>query len=340
MLNCNICVYGASVTEQGGNSGFFFYLKNDLQVLIGDIDINISRISFPSASFNDAGFLFIDSFLFIKPDFLILDWLSTAEFEFDEDKLISFLTRVLKKKIFPIIVDLPRQDSIVSRRWNSLQARRIAENFNIGYLDITGYCADKGLDIFQITRDGVHSNEYGAKLYSEKIAAALAELIFTGDYIDKCRYEINLDLGLRVNSIDLFQPVVMRKNEQLSFQLFPISTSTRINNVLVEIWALQVVGVFSPIIKIECAELDFVDEINIWDMWCHYDRIAFKPLLMKLSIPSKSNGEGYSFSLKVSERVPDYSTVKREDVTFPVDRYLKLVDSIKLINCNVVFDIL
>jgi hypothetical protein len=323
-----ICLYGASVSEQSGMSGYSNYLKSDIVQRI-DADIDISKVTFPSASFNDAGFCHIDHIVAHKPNFVIFEWLSTSECEFDLGKLKFFMTRLLRNSIYPIVVDFPRADSIVSRRVNHFQSLEISKLMKISYLDVTSYCLSNGLSINDVTRDGVHSNEEGARLYSRLLSEYVADLVLQGDYLQRCFYDRAFESSYLICNSSISAPVVLGANDVLNFRVFPTHFS---GDSISEVWGMQIVGAFSPIVELTCMELNFREEIQIWDEWCHYDRLAFKNIIPKFSFKEV----GYSdvnFSMRLLNKRPDYSNCRREGVSFPDDLYIKLVDNIFSINC-------
>jgi ABC-type Fe3+-hydroxamate transport system substrate-binding protein len=74
-----IIFFGASVTHQKGTSGYF----DNLSLLVGK-DADLSRITFPSSEFCNAGFYNIDTVVSLKPDIVFLEWSTTGEKIYDE----------------------------------------------------------------------------------------------------------------------------------------------------------------------------------------------------------------------------------------------------------------
>jgi hypothetical protein len=223
-----ILIYGASVSAQKGEQGYYTYLDSLLNKTLNSNQIEISRITYPSASFSGAGFFCIDIVLAINPTILIFDWLSTSEEEFDQSKLINFVIALIKKNIAIIFLNLPRLDSYENSRKNYFQLKDIATYFNLPFVDLVSISKEEKFTIHDICRDGVHTNEVGAKLYANKILHFINKLIENPPNfnLDKKRIDHFLNNSgfknsLNVTKIILHDEVMLTGCEILNLELKP-----------------------------------------------------------------------------------------------------------------------
>ena len=72
----NIIFYGASVTQQSGQSGFVPTFKNMID--LNQLEYNIIQKGYGSMHLYDAGIIKIDNIINENPSYCFIDWFSTG----------------------------------------------------------------------------------------------------------------------------------------------------------------------------------------------------------------------------------------------------------------------
>jgi hypothetical protein len=327
-------VYGASVSEQSGEQGYFSNLLEYLTTVGGSTKYLLSRLTFPSAHFNDAGFVHLDDIILLSPKILIFEWLTTGEDRFDQDKLNYFFSKILKSGIFPIVVDLPRLDSIENRRPNHFQIKKLASEFSIPFIDVTGEVRTRGLNILDITRDGVHTNQIGAEIYSKSIADVLLNNMMSHLTQRPTRFPLSLD-SLRVSRVGIGSGLSCGASNAISLKIHPTFVSECYR---VEIYSYVILGPFSPILEISSSCSGEIAELALFDQWCHYERRAFRALCPPLQI-ADSVALPITMNIRVSEKTPQYELVKVPGFNPPAERHFRLIQAIYSVNCSLSYEL-
>jgi hypothetical protein len=288
-----ILFFGASVTAQSGENGFYDHLVKL------DSKNAYRRLSFGSSQFDNAGFFNLPIILREqdKPDIVFFEWSTTNEQHFNPDKLSYFVMSLLHNNILPIFLLLPKIDTFKENRKSDFLLYELADSFQLPLLDLR-YLLFKHLPT-EIIRDIVHTTPFGANVYASKIykflcsfgendllLARVAEFDFKKSYkLDV--HEINKEIG---------------KDQYLELNFDAISTRSEITVSLLK-------GPFSPIINIFSND-SLIKEQSIFDPWCHYERENFTSLIHSSQIEHGNN----KIAIKISDKDPDYASTQTREV--------------------------
>jgi len=329
----NILIYGASVSAQDKNDSYWLGLKNwEAKWNANSLNkISISMLCFPSAFISGAGFFNLSHVIAMSPDVVILDWLSTAEQDCPTEVLKAIYEELWVRDITVITTAMIRLDT-----WDYLSPQYIAcyslaKKKRQPFIDMAVNAKKLGFNWDDVTRDGVHTNNLGAELYSDCIKAVLTSCInnteFINSYnpnvkpidIDKIRSASTKDIvTLNINS-----EMILDEASVLRLVIIPMSDE-------VSVWAKQTVGPYTWAIDIyECtvkAEV-FVQRIELRDEWCHFERFAFKPLVKNLNTNSREN------NIELKLRLPDDNIYFKENSVRPK---LRLHDQLFFQGCYVI----
>ena len=294
----NVIFYGASVTHQSGDSGYFTHLKNRLF----ELGWNAERMTYPSSQLGNAGFFNLINFNFDQSiDLVVLEWSTTSEASYQEKKIKVIFEFFLSKKIPLLILILPQRNNYMKPRVSELQLQQSALLYGTGLIDLRSLCLL--YDFSTLIRDDVHTTEKGALLYSTCIENYFKESSF--DVIYDC-----------VNYVDpifscLIKDFTLKSGESLNFEISSLGGDA-------EIVIDHIIGPFSPIVNIQASNGTFMER-TFFDPWCHYERTNFNGFLDFEVL--KTLGE--KFSLTISDRIPDFSILK-QSIQYTGDRYLKI----------------
>lgn len=269
-----IAFFGASITQQSGQNGYFFHLKNMLQDR--SPAINIFQFGYGSNCLDDAGFYFLDKVLAVSPDIIFIEYFTTFQIKFDK-KYLVILNDLLNKNITPINLILPTIHNL-GGSYCINQAYDAENNYNVPVLDIRkyvdkNYCVDD-----KFLRDGVHTTAKGGKYYAEKIIEYLdGNDIFTRGfesfkfhnfdvsdikkYFDK--YMFSTQSILTKTGIHMFfdRPAAFLFDDQLYLEIFAnLRIGPNTNSVGV---------IFNSVL---------IGETILSDRWTYYERYCLKPL--------------------------------------------------------------
>ena len=289
-----ISLHGASVTQQSGVAAYSDHLKEKLQ----DIAV-LNKHGFGGCHLNDAGFLTISDIISEAPDLCILDWNTTALSEFDIHKVSYITDSLIKANIKPVYVIFAREDNVNYDRVSEVQIKTFCEEHLIELWDLRSI-----VNIEFHLRDVVHTNENGAKLYSEVL------------------YEKILFLA-KENKIIITNEKLSMKSSYMIYT-FPFefdlkeNSNIRINGIAngenPEIFAELVKGPFSPIVS-----LNNQSKLVIWDPWCHYERNSFMSLYK-----FRSDDKFLSLDICILTDSIDYSKCARPNFEYLGIKELKL----------------
>jgi len=296
----NILFYGASVTAQSGNSGYFNYLHR--------IDLNFERLAFPSSQFYNAGFFNAHRVkdLLIKPDIIFFEWSTTGENDFDIDKLYYFLNEMQVNDILPIFLILPKITEYKNNRISDDQLYKISNESKVPLLDLRHLLSNNAHT--DILRDGVHTTELGAKLYANCILEFLeSDISLT---VKNLKIEKSLDYNISYYNVDL----ILNENEKLIFDF----KSKDINS---EVVASLIKGPSTPILEYVSNEV--IDKKSFFDPWCYYERENFDTLISATTLNKIFSN---SIEIKISKQYPDFSITKTGEIfTMPRQLIIKSI---------------
>jgi hypothetical protein len=308
-----VIFYGASVTHQSKGEGYFEYLKKSFE--FNDL-FHFDRLSFPACHFNDAGFLNHNLLLNMNPNIVIFEWNTTGLAEFDEKKLNVMILGCLKNKIIPAFLILPRVSTNlnINRRCED-QVIELCKMYDLPLLDLR-----KLSNIVLLLRDDVHTNNLGAKEYSEKIL----------DWINK-GFSINSE---KINNL-IYPAEINIKPTQLPISKIENSLSLNlvITGEMPEIVVVGKVGPYSPVAKISIDNDFSIIKKSFWDPWCYYERVMTISLTEYMKFPSK-NGEILLFKVEIDDKAPDYDKCNEPNFKYEEKRFVN-IDEFYLIDLEI-----
>ena len=267
-----ISFFGASVTVQ----------KNSYaRILTKKLKCQSNIFGYGGCHLPDAGMIYIDDVLKIKPEICFIDWFSTGYRTFDENTIKKYMNTIVykfsKQNCKLIFLFLPNrnysQSDSCMLKWHNSIKQYLDKNY-LFYIDL-----NKNLKYSkEIIRDSVHTTELGAKIYSDLIYKNLI---------------LNYDKLKIPNNIEKTELINLKKlNINRNFKKYMnIKGDSTIVTCSLEI------GPNSGYIDI--GERTFL----LWDQWCHYNRHSNKL--------NNINVDG-DMQFKISQQKVDYSTCRRD----------------------------
>ena len=284
----NILFYGASVTYQSGVASYFDNLDKN--------KFNLSRMSYPSSQFYNAGFYNIPRVkaLAVYPDVIFFEWSTTGENIFDLEKLKYVISELVNSKIQLVFLLLPKKETYKVNRICDDQLYDLSSELNIPLLDLRYLLTEKNLEL--ILRDGVHTSEVGGKLYAD----AIDKFLETQTFGNPKAFALD---RVRNYSIQIFDgKVTLAEGQLLTLNFDSLSEYS-------EIAISHTIGPFSPIIEY-ISEGSIIGTHSIFDQWCYYERDNFTTLVPQ-SILKKSSK---SLAIKISSELPNFSLTKTGEI--------------------------
>ncbi|MDP2597664.1 hypothetical protein [Alteromonas stellipolaris] len=296
-----VVIYGASVTAQKGNAGYFESLEH-----IKPDTVELIRIPYGASHLHFAGIAMLQKVINEQPDVCILDWVTPSTKVFPQgivDKINSIL---ISNGIHPIWLLLPRIDDPSSLRECCNQIRQSAS----AKVSVVSFVESEfnEPDLSKILRDVVHTNSSGAEKYSQFILNIIdnvnltlkkAEIPQLAPYISQCEGTINKDSKLIIE---------VTVEEVSSLKLFLFGR----------------IGPRSPIINLALIGSEGCEKTtmkNVVDPWCYYERdmLLDTPSFEKLS---KGNYR-IEVSLQNSDPFENVRTLKPIDEEFKLQSHLE-----------------
>ncbi len=252
----NIVFFGASVTQQIYNSGYVIQFKN----IIEENNLNELQIiqkGFGSMHLTDAGICKINEIISYCPNYIFIDWFSTGYVEINANNLYKYLDTIVRKlmlinsNICFLLFD--RTDMCENRLIMYNLIIDYANKYNTNYIKLYN-----NLNVKELLRDTVHTNDKGSKFYSSVIYDYFINNMFNkGNNYESIPSE-NEFSNIKTLKLDMkvTDKIIMLGN----FKIIGIN---------------QLIGNFSGIVQITRNEVD-ISFFNIWDQWCHYERNNIK----------------------------------------------------------------
>jgi len=313
-----IC-YGASVTAQKNDSGYFTYLSKSDLVDVFDV---IERITFGASQYEYAGYAFMSDVLEEKPDVCLIDWLTPGMKSFNKYK-ISLLNRLLlERNCLPIWIFFPRIDNFENLTDGYFQVKNDAKDFGVPFVDLLDYMPNFGDSPEKYLRDKVHTNEIGAKKYSD----VLVDIIKSQDVpiaISNARRSIAFKESQGEGYI---MPMVLLCSHTIKDEN-NICLATNWQGGLLEIFLETTVGPHVCLLTFKVFDSDTLiweQIINPADPWCYYERKMVVETLRKRFpigrysiVISKSNGDPFA---DINLRKPKVVEYDEKDRYLSVER--------------------
>jgi len=243
-----LAFFGASVTQQ--SSGYVSKIDE-----LSNHTYKIVQRGYGSMHLNDAGVCFIDDIIDLTPDYCFIDWFSTGFILTDIKILSTYLDGIIRKLLLnnciPIFLLLDRMDMCENRLKFYNIVIQYANEYNIHYVNLYN-----NANVKDLLRDTVHTSELGSNYYGIKIYDFFKDNVINADITRKIPSENEMSL---IKSIT--QDITVHDNIKLkgNFRLMGI---------------YQQIGPFSGMYEIDsnCT----VQKFNLWDQWCHYNRLNIK----------------------------------------------------------------
>ena len=289
----SLVLYGASVTQQGGDSGYSSHLiaSNSFEL--------VRQYGIGGCHFNDAGYYLLDEAIGLEHfDLCLLDWNSTWLDSFDQNRLESVVERLLARRILPVFAILPTKLNSAIRP-SELLVIEYARQHCIPLIDLR-----PGFDLDLMLRDEYHTNEIGARYIAQGIHVFLMNLNVTqvlervvlcspnpSDGSDVSLYQINRRLQL---------------DDVLAIDLKRLDSSQP-----VDLTIDMTIGPFSSFMGMSHDGVK-VSTYQIWDLWCHYERRKLYQVIDIKghdAIPSR-------LEIFVEPGIIDYSVCRRANFAF------------------------
>jgi len=251
----DIVFYGASVTEQSGESGFVPTFNK----LIMDnlLNYNIIQKGFGSTHINDCGICKINEIISYNPNICFIDWFSTGLILTNKNELYMYLDTIVRKlmlincKICFLLLE--RIDLCENRLIMYKLVVEYSTLYNLEYIELYN-----NINKSELLRDTVHTTNEGAKIYANKIYKYFIKNIIDKEIIYKNIPEKN----------DYDDIKILTVNKQINSEI-------HMNGNFKIIGILQKLGNFSGIIEIHRNDISPY-KYNLWDQWCYFTRNNIK----------------------------------------------------------------
>lgn len=309
-----VVIYGASVTAQKGDSGYFDILDEKLKH--NEEDLELVRIPFGASHLQFAGIAMIQKVLNVKPDICILDWVTPSTKVFPKNIVERINSILTSNNIKPIWVLFPRADDNLCERECCQQIKKTSSN----EIDVFSFQESKYKEenLENILRDTVHTNKNGAQVYSQFM----------------------LDI---IKNQSKKKPEIKNKNPEEEKIPFIFDSSGVINNnsnlkttfevvrrCNISLYLHAKIGPFSPVLKISLKDENgnFLERHckNVVDPWCYYER----NMLLNLPTLKNVNIGYYTLEIELDDKNPfeNLETLKPRDFELDkisnLDRYLEI----------------
>ena len=255
----NIVFYGASVTQQSGQSGYVPRFKNIID--LEQNKYNIIQKGYGSMHLNDAGIVKIDNIINENPHYCFLDWFSTGLIITNKLNLYIYLDVIVRKlmlnnsQICFLLID--RTDMCNNRLIMYNHIKEYCKLYKLHLIEIYN-----DTNVNDLLRDTIHTNELGANLYANKIY----------EYFVNNMVNTNIVYTNMPNENNFFNIKTLQVNQEIHDEI-------NIEGQFEIIGIFQKIGIFSGIVEILRDDKNSY-KYMIWDQWCHYTRDN-----IKLSIP-------------------------------------------------------
>jgi hypothetical protein len=293
-----VLVYGASVTAQKDEGGFYQHLKNQR-------GFDLLRISFGASHLQFAGLAMISKVLAEKPDVCVLDWVTPSTKSFP-DGIVERINRILiQHNIFPIWVLFPRTDDPYCSRECCEQIKAHASE-SVWVRSFVESDFGNNSDLKSILRDVVHTNKEGAQLYAKFIEEILL------DY-HSSNYELCSDINQN-QSISESIPLLLQHNFTINKDNSYKLRLTILDKCDLNIFVLCQIGPTSPVIDVKLKKNEKVVNTyqrNVVDPWCYYTRD------MLINLPTIRAVESGTYEIELS--VADVEPFEKMNTLKPIN---------------------
>jgi hypothetical protein len=251
-ISTNVVFFGASVTEQGGESGYTTIVKRLLDKC--DKKYNMIKEGYGSMHLSDAGICKIDTIIKHYPKICFLDWFVTGFICIDKKKLYMYLDAIVRKLLLinchVVFLLFDRSDMTDNRLLMFQLVIEYAKMYNLKYIAL--YNNNK-----ELLRDTVHTNANGAEFYGLKIFESISINNIESIVYDKIPEENKYS---NLKNVQINKKILINMIINGNFELIGIFQSIGLNSGIVEISRDD-----KPMYI-----------VNFWDQWCHFNRRSIK----------------------------------------------------------------
>ncbi|MFT6910094.1 MAG: hypothetical protein ACJAS1_006822 [Oleiphilaceae bacterium] len=272
----NLLCYGASVTAQKFETGYFQHL---CESTLSEVYTNIERVTFGASQYEYAGYAFISDVLAKKPDVCVIDWLTPGMKGFNQYKISLLNKALVAQNCLPVWVFFPRTNNFDDLPEAFWQVKKDAENFNVPFINLLDHMHDFKEDPAKYLRDAVHSTKEGAAIYSKTIVESLLDInlkVKLEEAKQSQGFQDAMDMDYQV-------PLVLKVNKSINNDS-SIEISFDWLGGLFEMFFDTTVGPHVPLLNFcvyRDGEKEFDERINPADPWCFYQRAMVVETLRK-----------------------------------------------------------
>lgn len=262
-----IIFWGASVTQQGGASGYYEQLLS--KVTATNHQFEFARFAFGGNGFDDAGFYCLNTLLNEKPDVCFIEFSTTFLTFFDDAKHRQFIDSLVSNKILPVYLILPRVHNMQGLPCIT-QQHNFSKELNIPILDLRDDFAPY-VNSVEYLRDGVHTTEKGVEYFAEKIYSFILNSLINKTFEIVRRSNINFPL-IPVHKFNIGKLSIEKRIR------FFVDFAGVGDHGFFEIFAHLKIGPMSNNVEVRINDLP-LHLAPIYDIWTHYERNSYKPII-------------------------------------------------------------
>lgn len=263
-----ISFFGASVTQQ--KYGYVYHFQKELNNSNNQYFIH----GYGSMHIVDAGICFIKDIVKENPEICFLDWFSTSFLsnkKYGHSHLKTCLHTILYElnkvnclPIFLLFDSIEQTEEIYNQRLEMYEfLKSFAFEKNIPVISLYNL-KEKNINIKELLRDNVHTNDEGSKYYGINIKNDFLKILENKNYFNF--------IGKRE-----FMKTIYHDIKSISQEItFFTEIKLRGNGYIMGIY--QKIGPFSPIVNITSRNIETTNKktYQIWDKWAYYERETIK----------------------------------------------------------------
>lgn len=300
-----IAFLGASVTAQtfswdtGELVGYVEEFKVSCQSYFGFSEAK--AFAYPGNRLSDAGILKLQELIDFAPKIAVIEPVVESEaigLGFDERHLSHVYFSLLENKILPITVAFPKQQK---RNPFELNNYVLVKNFCDRYnFPLLAAVIPEHIALADIYRDGVHTNNSGAKLYCKFVKEAVEQFACWNLGVirfPKHLFKFHISEVGQSPVVDLIGMTI--ENSSYSYE-----------SCYLDVIQLHQIGRYSPVVEskfIKDDKCSNLSRVSFWDPHCHRKRNSYVKL-----IEARGNASVFDqVRIEVSSKLPDYSKCRR-----------------------------
>lgn len=264
-----ILCYGASVTAQKNETGYFQHLENSP---CKNHFSSIERVAFGASQYEYAGYAFMQDVIEARPNICIIDWLTPSMPAFNAFKIDLLNRALLEINCLPIWVYFPRTNSydVVPEAYK--QVKKSSNDFSLDFIDLRESMPGFMNDPSKYLRDAVHTNLEGAICYANKISEVVNNVMPKLDeYLDRAKNSDGfLNSRLKKYSTPIVSDTYLKIDSYSGIEIDVVHEGG-----LFELFFETEVGPHMCLLDFEIyvdGRIFHKETINSVDPWCYYER--------------------------------------------------------------------